>query len=268
MYTDIGLNLTNPQFDKDRDAVIERALACGVDTMILTGTTLAESQGAHQLCLQHPEHMWSTAGIHPHHASDYNDELWLELTELMKQPAVVAIGETGLDFNRNFSTPAQQQWSFEKHIEAAISLQRPMFLHERDAGKRMVEMLASHRDQLTDAVIHCFTGSKETLYSYLDLDLYIGVTGWVCDERRGEELQQLCKEIPNDRLLIETDAPYLIPRDLNQASRPEHFNAKTRRNEPCVLPHIATAIAALRSTSGEQIAHLSQQNASRLFGID
>jgi TatD DNase family protein len=267
LYTDIGLNLSNPQFDKDRGAVIERAIEAGVDTMIITGTTLAESHAALQLSLQQPQQLWSTAGIHPHYAADFNGPMWQALVELMQQPNVVAIGETGLDFNRNFSTPEQQQWSFEKHIEAAIALQKPMFLHERDAGQRMFEILSSHRDQLADAVIHCFTGNQQTLFRYLDLDLYIGITGWVCDERRGQELQTLCKDIPDNRLLIETDAPYLIPRDLNQASRPAHFNAKTRRNEPCVLPHIAAAVGQLRNSSTEQIAQLSQANAKRLFRL-
>ncbi|ROS00318.1 Sec-independent protein translocase TatD [Sinobacterium caligoides] len=267
MYIDIGLNLCNQQFDKDREKVIERALEHQVTKMLLTGTSLSSSLDVLQLCEQQPDHFWATAGIHPHDASSLTADSWPELFELMQQDKVVAIGETGLDFNRNFSTPSEQQSSFEQHIEAAITLQKPLFLHERDAGARMLEMLRCHRDQLANAVVHCFTADKETLYGYLDLDLYIGITGWICDERRGLELQKLVREIPENRLLLETDAPYLLPRDLKAAQRPAGFTAKTRRNEPCLLPHVAAAVAEHTGRSLEAIATQTSLNAERIFTL-
>jgi len=265
VFTDIGLNLGNPQFDKDRDEVIERALQHEVTTLLITGTDLSSSLQAVEYCHQRSEYFWATAGLHPHDAKQFSPQLWAELYHVMTQQKVVAVGETGLDFNRNFSTPRDQEYSFERHIEAAITVQKPLFLHERDAGTRMIDILSSYRDQLNGAVIHCFTGNRKTLFGYLDLDLYIGITGWVCDERRGLELQQLVKHIPQDRLLIETDAPYLLPRDIKAEQRPANFNAKTRRNEPCLLPHIAATIASLTGRERDEIAELSSANAERLF---
>lgn len=259
-WVDIGVNLTDDSFNKDRNAVIEQAFSVGVTHMIVTGTTVKESIEALELCNQYPGKLFCTAGIHPHYAKDHGEDDFSELASLCKEPPVVACGETGLDFNRNFSSPTQQISAFEKQLELAHYTQLPLFLHEREAHKTQLEMLISHRDNFTAAVAHCFTGTKEELYNYLDLDLYIGITGWVCDERRGQELQKLIKDIPIDRLLLETDAPYLLPRDLKP-------KPKSRRNLPKYLPHIANTIAQLRGMEMKELKSCTYENSNRLFKL-
>ncbi|WP_415891887.1 TatD family hydrolase [Neptuniibacter sp. PT8_73] len=247
-WIDIGVNLTDSSFNKDREDVIQQALEQGIERLIITGTTLEESLQAIELCQKYPEHLYCTAGVHPHYAKDHTTNQLQELNALLKENCVVAAGEMGLDFNRNFSTPEQQVNAFEKQLEIACAHQQPLFLHEREAHKKQLEMLYSYRDHIPNAVAHCFTGSKEELYNYLDLDMHIGITGWICDERRGLDLQKLVKDIPADRLMLETDAPYLIPRDIKP-------KPKSRRNLPIYLPHIANKVAELR---GAELLELQQ----------
>lgn len=257
---DIGVNLTDKRFRNDIEEVIQRAKASQINAMLLTGTSLASSEQAVALCQQHPEYLYSTVGIHPHDASSLNDQVLDKLLALSQQPCVVAIGETGLDFNRNFSTPDEQLLAFNRQIELAHTTSLPLFLHDREATSTQIKILKPYTSQLEGAVIHCFTGNKEALFSYLDLGCYIGITGWICDERRGLELKSLVKEIPDDRLLIETDAPYLLPRDLP-------FKAKKGRNEPAFLQHIAATVASLRNTSIEQLSTQTTANTRRLFKL-
>ena len=257
---DIGVNLTDKRFQHDIDDVISRAKASHISAMLITGTSLASSRQAITLCQQYPDYLFSTAGIHPHDASSMTDIVMEELALLSKQTCIVAIGETGLDFNRNFSTPEEQIMAFEQQIELAKSTRLPLFLHERDATETQVQLLKPHTQQLEGAVLHCFTGDKHALFRYLDLGCYIGITGWICDERRGLSLQALVKEIPAERLLLETDAPYLLPRDL--AVKP-----KKGRNEPAFLQHIAMTIAHLRGVTLEELSLQTTENSRRLFNI-
>lgn len=259
-WIDIGVNLTDRSFEKDREQVIEAAINSNVQKLIITGTTIDESLQAIELCNDYPERLYCTVGVHPHYAKDHSQEQFRQLTELYQNKAVVAVGETGLDFNRNFSTPEQQISAFEAQLEIAHEVQLPLFLHERDAHKKQLEMLRSHRDDITSAVAHCFTGSKQELYNYLDLDLHIGITGWICDERRGLELQQLVKDIPIERLMLETDAPYLIPRDLKP-------KPKSRRNHPEHLPHIAKKVAELRKIPMEELQEEVLTTTSSFFKL-
>ncbi len=260
VWIDIGVNLTDSSFAKDRHEVIEHAISEGVEKLIITGTTLEESIEAVELCSQFPDHLYCTVGIHPHYAKDHTTKDYRDLLSLTKETSVVACGETGLDFNRNFSTPEQQLSAFEQQLELAHETGLPLFLHERDAHQKQLEILHSHRDDFAAAVAHCFTGSQEEMYNYLDLDLYIGITGWICDERRGIELQKIVKDIPTDRLLLETDAPYLIPRDI----RPK---PKSRRNLPAYLPHIANKVAELQGKPIEQLKTEVYENSTRLFNL-
>ena len=264
MLIDIGVNLSNARFEKDIEAVLERAQEAGVERLILTGTSIEESQAVVAICDQYsqqfPAMLYATAGIHPHEASTYNRTSATALCELAAHPSVVAIGETGLDFNRNFSSQKDQQKSFEAHIELAIEFQMPLFLHERDSSKRQIEILNSYRDNICDAVIHCFTGNKKTLFSYLDMDLHIGITGWVCDERRGLELQKIIANIPLNRLMIETDAPYLTPR--NMTKKP-----KNGRNEPAFLTAVLAGISAHRNESEDKIATATTATAIKFFNL-
>jgi len=257
---DIGVNLTNSRFSNQYEETLEQALEAGVHTLIITGTSVQESEAAFKLCQQYPDRLYFTAGVHPHDASSYQKNTSATLKDLSKEAQCVAIGETGLDFNRNFSTPEQQVSAFEAQIELAIETGKPMFLHERDAFTRQHEILTCYRDDLSNAVIHCFTGDQKSLFGYLDLDLYIGITGWVCDERRGTELQQLVKNIPLDRLMIETDAPYLLPR--NMAKKP-----KDRSNRPAYLPWVLRQISQSYPRDELELARKTGDNARRFFNL-
>jgi TatD DNase family protein len=261
---DIGVNLADSRFNDDLVDVLERAQQAGVDTLVMTGTdeevSRTVSKLAHQYDKQFPAMLYATVGIHPHYADQFNSNSLTTLSQLATSPKVVAIGETGLDFNRNFSAPKNQIHAFEQQLQLACELNKPVFMHERDAAKRQLEILRAHRDYLTKGVIHCFTGDRATLFAYLDLDLYIGITGWICDERRGLPLQQLVASIPLDRLMIESDAPYLLPRTI----QPQPSN---RRNEPCYLPWVLKGIAKFRDEPIRTLAAATRKTTQAFFNL-
>lgn len=257
---DIGVNLTHDSFDADRDTVIERARNAGVTRMIVTGTSVPSSERAIRLCQEHPGFLRSTAGIHPHHATDYDDTRREALRKMTSHDCVVAIGECGLDFFRDFSPRDAQREAFTGQLDLAAECQLPVFLHQRDAHGEFLSVLETYRDRLIGGVAHCFTGGKEQLEAYLELGLYIGVTGWVCDERRGEALRAALPYIPAERLLLETDAPYLLPRDLEPRPR-------NRRNEPGYLPHVLRRVSEIMELDPEAVAEATTRNARKLFGL-
>ncbi|WLI76667.1 3'-5' ssDNA/RNA exonuclease TatD [Kosakonia sp. H02] len=257
---DIGVNLTSSQFAKDRDEIVARAQAAGVTGMLITGTNLHESRQAQQLTQRYSD-SWSTAGVHPHDSSSWTEETAQAIRALAAMPNVVAIGECGLDFNRNFSTPQAQEVAFSAQLALAAELNMPVFLHCRDAHERFLALLDPWLDKLPGAVLHCFTGPAQEARECIERGLYLGVTGWVCDERRGQELREVVPLIPAERLLIETDAPYLLPRDLNP--KPE-----SRRNEPAWLGHILATVAGLRGEEPYWLGTVTDQNVQQLFGID
>ena len=256
---DIGSNLSHESFASDRDAVLSRALQAGVRRQVITGADFSGSIQAAALAAQHPSRLWSTAGVHPHHAQSYAASSRDEWLALLRQPQVVAIGECGLDYYRDLSPRPVQRAAFHAQLALALEMDKPVFLHQRDAHGDFVAVLREFAGALKGGVAHCFTGGGEQLEAYLALGLYIGITGWVCDERRGVELRKAVPQIPADRLLIETDAPYLLPRDL-------HPKLKSRRNEPCYLPHIAATVAALRAETLESVGRATTRNAEALFG--
>lgn len=256
---DIGVNLTSPQFASDSDDVVARAFASGISGMLLTGTNLHESQQAQQLAQRH-RRCWSTAGVHPHDSSQWEAATAEAIFALARQPEVVAIGECGLDFNRNFSPVADQEAAFTAQLAIAAELSMPVFLHCRDAHERFLTLLTPWLDRLPGAVLHCFTGSQAEAEECLAAGLYLGITGWVCDERRGAELCAVVPHIPADRLMVETDAPYLLPRDLKPKPAP-------RRNEPAYLGHIVERIAALRGETAEAVSNATDANVKRVFGV-
>jgi TatD DNase family protein len=260
-WIDIGANLTHASFASDRAAVMQRAWDAGVKRMIVTGADLASSRQAAALAAEHARQLWSTAGVHPHHAREFAASQLEDFTELLRSPHVVAVGECGLDYYRNLSPPDAQRAAFSAQLQIAVTSEKPVFLHQRDAHADFLAILREFARDLKAGVAHCFTGGPGELEDYLGLGLSIGVTGWVCDERRGLELRAAVPKIPCERLMIETDAPYLLPRDLNAS-------VKTRRNEPCNLPHIAAAVAALRHESLESLAASSTANAVRFFGLE
>jgi len=257
---DIGCNLTHDSFDADREAVMARAREAGVSRMVVTGASQEGSVHALQLAQAHPGVLYATAGVHPHRAADYDAETDRVLRELAADPRVVAAGEAGLDYFRDYSPRDDQRRAFEAQLQIGIDSGKPMFLHLRDAHEDFHAILKSVRDQLADAVVHCFTGSREELHAYLDLDCHIGITGWICDERRGTHMKDYLADIPADRLMIETDAPYLKPRSL----RPR---VKSHRNEPCWLPWILGTLAACRGEHPAQLAETTTRNAERFFRL-
>lgn len=253
---DIGANLTHSSFDTDCAQVLADALAVGVESIMVTGSSISESLKAIELCAKYPQRMFSTCGIHPHHAMEWQADTGEQIQQLVREHACIkAVGETGLDFYRDICPQSQQEFAFNGQLQIAAQLQLPVFLHERDAFERFAPILKEHRSALNKVVVHCFTGEYAALRTYLDLDCYIGITGWICDERRGQHLKQLVQHIPIDRLLIETDAPYLLPRDLSK---------KIRRNEPQFLPHIAATIAQCLNMSLDFFCQATHKN-SRLF---
>ena len=255
---DIGANLTHPAFHADLDGVLDRARRAGVPQLVATGTSVQESTAALALAKSR-EGVYCTAGVHPHHARECDATTIPALRVLARQPKVVAIGECGLDFNRNYSPhPDQEKW-FAAQVELACELGKPLFLHSRDAKEKFIHVLKQFKD-VSRAVAHCFTGEQAELRAYLDLGLYIGITGWICDERRGRHLLELVKDIPADRLMLETDSPYLTPRDL-------HPQPKARRNEPAHLPHILRAVARALGKPPERVAEETARNARAFFGL-
>lgn len=261
---DIGINLTNKAFTNQEANIVNKAHAAGISKLIITGTNLAESQQAAELAASltasTPATLFSTAGVHPHDASEWSDAHKTAILALAQKPHVVAIGECGLDYNRNYSTPDEQRSAFIAQIEIAIETQLPMFLHERDAFDDMHAILNEYRAPLKNVVIHCFTGNPEQAQAYIDVDCHLGITGWVCDERRGQDLQAAVKTIPSERLMLETDAPYLLPR----TSRPK---PKSRHNLPEYLPEVAQAVAELRSENIAIVAQESTTVTQHFFGI-
>lgn len=257
---DIGINLGHDSYDVDRDAVISRAQQAGVVQMIVTGATLGGSRKAIELARSRPRQLYATAGVHPHHATELTAESLTELEELARQPEVVAAGECGLDYFRDFSPRPVQQNAFHRQLELAAKVEKPVFLHQRDAHDDFLAILREHRKTPVGGVAHCFTGGAHELTAYLGLGFAIGITGWICDERRGAHLLPLVRDIPADRLLLETDGPYLLPRDLSP-------KPASRRNEPAYLPHIAEVVARAR---GELVTDLSRSSTAatrKLFGL-
>lgn len=259
---DIGANLTSKSFRHDLPSVIERAVAAGVHSLIVTGTSLAVSRAAVDLAEQPAgAALFATAGVHPHHAVEATADWLAELRALAGRGRVVALGECGLDFNRNFSPEADQLRCFRAQLELAAELRLPVFLHERDAHDAFLGILRQHRMHLAGAVVHCFTGTRAQLDAYLSLDLHIGITGWVCDDRRGRDLFDLMPAIPHDRLMIETDAPYLLPRNMPSLPR-------DRRNEPAFLPYVLKAVAAARGEDPAVTAAATTATARAFFGLE
>ncbi len=257
---DIGANLAHDSFDDDRVAVMQRAQDAGVSRMIVTGSSDDSNRRASELVDAHPGVLFSTAGVHPHHAADYTDTSDALIRDLAERDTVVAIGECGLDYFRNFSPREDQLRAFRAQLDIAVETGKPVFLHQRDAHDDFVEVLEPVLPKLSHAVAHCFTGEHESLREYLGMGLYIGITGWICDERRGKHLYEIADVVPDDRLMIETDAPYLLPRTLQP-------KPKTRRNEPAWLPEVLRVLAESRGQSVEHVARITTENAERFFGL-
>ena len=257
---DIGANLAHHSFDDDRSEMMQRAADAGVAAMIVTGSSDDSNVRAADLAEASNGVLYSTAGVHPHHASDYTDESDASIRSLVSKDVVVAVGECGLDYFRNFSPREAQLSAFRRQLDIAKETGLPVFLHQRDAHDDFVEILETALPDLSRAVAHCFTGEGESLREYLAMGLYVGITGWICDERRGKHLHDIVHIIPDDKLLIETDAPYLMPRTIQP-------KPGTRRNEPMYLPEVLNVVAEARGQTVDHVATITAQNARRFFGL-
>ncbi|XP_018028253.1 3'-5' ssDNA/RNA exonuclease TatD [Hyalella azteca] len=282
VIVDIGANLTNKKFTRDLDSVVSRAQDAGVTKIIVPGTTVHSSKEALRLTHLYPGVLYSTAGVHPHEAKTWGDDTLDELRSLLQQQEVVAVGECGLDFNRNFSPPELQIQVFEKQVELACTLKKPLIVHERDAHAEVLAVLRRHTAQLPASVIHCFTGDADTAKAYLQLGCYIGITGYAWKDKSSEGVRQILNDgiLPLDRLLVETDAPFMYP-NTRASKLPQHVKqgltqrsvtflqryCTFQRNEPCSLPVTVEMVAAYLKTKPEQVALQSTFNAFKVFGL-
>ncbi len=258
--TDIGANLAHDSFEEDFDAVLDRAARAGVTRIVVTGSSYDSNARALELARRHPGQLYATAGLHPHHAIDFDARIEAQIRRHARDTRCVAIGECGLDYYRDLSPRQAQLDAFRLQLDIAAETGRPVFLHQRDAHEDFVRVLAPVLPALARAVAHCFTGDANALDTYLAMGLYIGITGWIADERRGRALYDMVGRIPDERLLIETDAPYLLPRTL--APRPQ-----SRRNEPAFLPEILRVLAEARGQDIGWLARVTSDNARRFFGL-
>lgn len=257
---DIAVNLSSPQFKTKQDEIVARAKAANVTAMIALGCNLDSSERALSFARSHPNTVYATAGVHPHDASCFDLASLEQLKRLAQQPEVVAIGECGLDYNRDYSPRPQQRLAFEAQLKLACELDMPVVMHQRDAHADFIEILSDYRSQLKNVVLHCFTGTRDELLACIELDLHIGITGWICDERRGLELKEIVKLIPDNRLMLETDAPFLLPRNLTP-------KPKSRTNEPAFLPHIAAEVAKCRQQSLTTLSENSLKTTINFFEL-
>lgn len=257
---DIGANIAHDSFDEDFDEVLQRAHDAGVDRIVVTGSSDDNNTAAARLASEYGGTLFATAGVHPHHASEYSDASDATIRRLVDEPQVVAVGECGLDYFRNFSPREAQLDAFRRQLDIAKETGKPLFLHQRDAHDDFVEVLEPYLPDVSRAVAHCFTGEGESLREYLQMGLFIGITGWICDERRGKHLYDIVSIIPDDRLMVETDAPYLLPRTLKP-------KPKSRRNEPMYLPEVVRIIAEARGQSTDHVARVTTENAMRFFAL-
>lgn len=259
-FIDIGLNLMHKSYDKDREEVMLNANKLGVSKAIITGSDINSSVSASNYALKYPGVLYSTAGVHPHDAKTCDENTIPTLKKLAKKDSVVAIGECGLDYNRNYSPQNIQRKWFKKQLELAEELDMPVFLHDRESYSDFSKILREFPNVAEKSVVHCFTGDKYEVEDYLSLGCYIGVTGWICDERRGDELREAVRHIPSNKLMIETDGPFLIPRDLKP-------KPKKHRNEPKYLPHILNRIAKEMNLDSVELGVQVYENTRKFFNI-
>lgn len=257
---DIGVNLMHRSFNDDREQIVNEATQVSVNSLIITGTSERSSIEAARYAEKYRGKLYSTAGVHPHDAKGFTNKTIDVLRKLIQKECVVAVGECGLDYNRDFSPRDVQRSVFEDQIKLAIETGLPLFLHERDAFDDFYNILKTYKQYIKNMVVHCFTGQRLELEKYIELGCYIGLTGWICDERRGKHLTELVKLIPANRLMIETDAPFLLPRNMEDKPR-------DGRNEPKFLPHIMDELAYYRDEDPDDLADSIYSNTKRFFDI-
>ena len=257
-FIDIACNFTHESFKNNLDAVIANAENVGVEKFVLLSASLKDLDPIQIIKSKSPEKYFICSGIHPHHADEIKDINQNKLLEKLRSTRPNAIGETGLDYFRNISPPNIQRDAFKIQIDIAKELELPLYLHQRDAHDDFIKIIKENINNFPKFVVHCFTGSQSQLDQYLELGAYIGLTGWICDARRNIELRESIKNIPIERMMIETDCPYLIPKNI--IDKP-----KNNINEPKYLPHIAQEICDLIGIKIEELKAATSKNAYAFF---
>ena len=257
-FIDIACNFTHESFKNNLDAVIANAENVGVEKFVLLSASLKDLDPIQIIKSKSPEKYFICSGIHPHHADEIKDINQNKLLEKLRSTRPNAIGETGLDYFRNISPPNIQRDAFKIQIDIAKELELPLYLHQRDAHDDFIKIIKENINNFPKFVVHCFTGSQSQLDQYLELGAYIGLTGWICDARRNIELRESIKNIPIERMMIETDCPYLIPKNI--IDKP-----KNNINEPKYLPHIAQEICDLIGIKIEELKAATSKNAYDFF---
>ncbi len=257
---DIGANLTHPELKKKINVIVDNIKSANIKKVIITSSNIQDTKEALEIINKYPDLFYTTVGFHPHNAKDYKPDNAVEIKDFLNNNKVLAIGECGLDFYRKYSSKEEQIFCFEQHLEIAKTIKKPIFLHERHAFKDFVNILNKHKDELFKYVVHCFTGTKEELKSYIDMGCYIGITGWITDANRGKHLHEIIKYIPEDRLMIETDSPYLIPHNINF----KHDGI----NEPSYLTYVVETIAKCLNKDINYIKDRTFRNTKLFFNIN
>ena len=255
---DIACNFSSDRFEKDLNKVIKRAKDNNVTKFLLVSASLKDAEKVNKIYQDNKDSCFLTIGSHPHHANEFNSSSPSEMKRLIDEYKPHSVGETGLDFFRNISSYEEQLFAFEEQIRIAIETNLPLFLHQRDAHDDFLKIISKYKNDISKAVVHCFTGTQKELDDYLEMEFSIGLTGWICDERRNIDLRKSLKNIPLDKLMIETDCPYLIPRNLNN-------KPKNNRNEPAYLPHIANEIALLINLDKDKLIDITYKNSINFF---
>lgn len=280
---DVGANLTNKKYSRDLDSVVQRAKDAGVQKIMVPGTSVKSSKEALRLTRIYPDIIYSTAGIHPHDSKSIIEEptIWYEFEKIAEQLECVAIGPCGLDYQRDFSEPDVQKEIFEKQLNLASLLNKPILIHERSAQKDVLEILQKYSN-ISQIIIRGFMGTTEEALKYLDRGYYLSLTGYLCKDKSDTGVRKLLEEgiLPLDKLLVETDSPFMYP---NTRASKLPTNVKTaitersllylhryctfQRNEPCSLPAIVEMIAAFMKKTPDEVALATAFNALKLFGL-
>lgn len=254
---DSHCHLNDRIYDKDIDAVIKRAHDAGVAACMVVGTGKESSIKAVALA-KSINGIYASVGIHPHETQSCSESILKLLMNLAEDPEVCAWGEIGLDFNRMYSPQDVQEKWFIRQLEIADKCNLPVIFHERDSNGRLLEIVSAHQRKDGKGVVHCFSGNRAELEQYINLGLYIGITGILTLKKRGADLRKLVPVIPVEQILIETDAPYLTP-------APE--KNRTRRNEPAFVRQVLFKLAEIRKEDPEYLASATWENSCRLFNV-
>jgi len=252
-------HIDDKRYDKDLDDVIDRAENENVQGIMIAGVDINTCLTAIKIAGKY-KNIITAVGIHPHDAKDCSKKNIDTLIRLAKKnPCVKAWGETGLDYNRMFSSVKDQEDCFTTQLESAGMLDLPLIFHERDSKGRFYDIIKSEAPKSRKGVVHCFSGTREEMFKYLDLGYYIGITGILTLKERGAYLRSIAPLIPEDRILIETDAPYLTPAPQKN---------KIRRNEPCFVKSVLIRLAEIKNTDPDELSQIIFNNTKTLYNFE